>query len=263
MRVARLVTLVAVLALVASAEGAADDPPAPPAGTAPAPSAAPDAAKVLEGLKSKERDARIEAARQAKDLQDDKLVAPLCALLEDEDAAVRQVAIDALGRREAADAKKKAATSLNAHLTKIGKKDGSDTEVILTAQALGRLAQTSSVDPLVSDIGLETSADVVKARLSAVANIPCAEAIDALIQFLAKQGRGQSGPQRQACRDALREATGEDLPADADRWRPWWKEARKTFDFAAAAHRREEEQAKKDEKQARKNKKDDGGGKKK
>jgi hypothetical protein len=58
------------------------------------------------------------------------------------------------------------------------------------------------------------------------------------------------------------DATGEKLGNDPDAWRAWWKDAKKTFDFAAAAQRRAAEKEGKDggekRRSGKKDKKDDG-----
>jgi hypothetical protein len=253
----RLRALFAVVVLLVLAVGAFADGDAAP--TAPSP---PDPAKLVEAMKSKERSARLAAAEQARNVQDDKLLAPLVTLLDDEDLTVRRSAIEALGARTSAEARKKAAAALGSHLAKSAKKPELEIEVIAAAHAVGVLAQPSSLEALLADIGVDTSPDVVRARLSAVANLPCAEAVDALIQVLAKQGRGRGGPQGQACRQALKDATGEDFGNEADRWRAWWRDARKTFDFEAAARRRADDQAKREAGEKRRKDKKDGDGKK-
>ncbi len=232
-----------------------------------APTAPLEPMRIVEALKSKDKAARLAAAQQAKDVQDDKLVAPLAALLGDEDMAARHAAIEALGARASADSQKKAASALAAHLPKVAKKPECEAELIAAAQALGVLAQPASIDALMADIEMGTPSGVVRSRLTAVANVASPEAIDALIQFLAKQGRGQNGQQRDACRDALRDATGENFGNDPDGWRAWWKDAKKSFDFDAAARRRAAARQKQaDDEQRRKDRKakkeGDGGGKK-
>ena len=229
-----------VLALVAALTappGAFADDPASPAKPAPPP---PDPAKVLELLKSKDRNQRLAAAKDAASLQDDGLVAPLVGLLADPDPEVRRAGIAALGARESADSARKAANGMQAHLRKIGRKEGSEaeSEVIATADALGALAQPSSVEVLLSDIVVETAPDVVRARLMAVANVPAAEAIDGLIAFLGKRGRGANDLHGHHCIQALKWATGESRGVEVDVWRSWWKDAKKEFDFKAAAERR-------------------------
>ena len=256
----------AFAALVLCAVAAFADGPAP---------AAPDAAKLAESLKAKDAVDRLAAAQQAKDVQDEKLLAPLLALLDDANAEVRRAAIDALGRRVPVEAQKKASAALAAHLSKVTKRPEAQLEQLTTVNALGALAQPAALDALMSGIDIDTPGDLVGARLSAVANIPTADAIESLIQFLAKQGRGKNGPQRDACRQALREATGENLGGDPDAWRAWWRDAKKTFDFDAAARRRAAEREKKEDagrrradKKGKKDgegdgsngKKDDGGG---
>jgi HEAT repeat protein len=252
----RLASAALALCLLASAAIAGDPPAAAP----------PEPAKLAESLKSKEKADRLAAARDAKDVQDEKLTAPLAALLDDDEAAIRHAAIEALGRRTAADAQKKAASALASHVTKVAKRADAEVELIAAVQALGVLAQPSSLDALTSDIEIDTPLEVVRARLTAVANLPSPEAIDALIQFLAKQGRGKNGAQREACRAALRDATGQNLGNDPDAWRAWWKDAKKDFDFAAAAERRAAEREAKDEKDRKKRErqeKRDGGGERK
>ena len=72
---------------------------------------------------------------------------------------------------------------------------------------------------------------------------------------------GFRAPLRQALAYALRVDMGD---ADPDRWRAWWRENEKTFDFAAAAAARAEERQAAADKEKKKGKRDDGkGGKKK
>src|SRR5258708_7077986 len=101
----------ALAVVLAAPMALADDAPAPP----PAVPTAADPAKIVEALKGKDKSARAEAVKQAKDVQDDKLIAPLAALLDDEDAAVRQDVIAALAARQPVDARKKAAAALAVH----------------------------------------------------------------------------------------------------------------------------------------------------
>ena len=259
----RAVVTFAALALCAVTAIGDDKAPPPPVAT-----------QLADAMKAKDAADRLTAARQAKDVQDEKLLAPLAALLEDSDAEVRRAAIDALAHRTPAEAQKKASAALAAHLPRVSKRIETQLEQVETAEALGALAQPAALDALMSGIDTDASPDVVRARLLAAANIPTAEAIESLIQFLAKQGRGQNGPQREACRQALRDATGENLGNDPDTWRAWWRDAKKTFDFDAAVRRRAAEKQKKDdaakrraEKKAKKDgegdgesgKKDDGG----
>ncbi len=243
----RLLGLVAALSL--STVALAEDP-VPPAKPEP-PKAEP--ATVLGLLKSKEPSDRLAGARDARSAQDDSLVAPLIALLGDPDSETRRAAIDALGARESSGSVKRAAASLASHLGRLGKKAEAEVEaeIIATANALGTLAQPSSVDVLLSDIAVETAPDVVKARLLAVANIPTAEAIEGLIAFLARRGRGANDLQGHHARAALKWATGESRGVDPDVWRSWWKDAKKEFDFKAAAERRAKARAEQEEKDRR------------
>ena len=243
----RLLGLVAALSL--STAALAQDP-APPAKPEPA---KPDPAKIAAALKSKEAPDRLAAAKDAKSVQDDSLVAPLAALLGDRDPEVRRAAVEALGARESAESVKRAASSLGAHLGRLGKKTGAEAEAetAATADALGLLAQPSSIEILLSDIAVETAPDVVKARLMAVANIPTAEAVEGLISFYGKRGRGANDLQGHHCLAALKSATGQSRGPDPDIWRAWWRDAKKEFDFKAAAERRAKARAEQTEKERR------------
>ncbi|MFV1959556.1 MAG: hypothetical protein ACC662_09115, partial [Planctomycetota bacterium] len=74
--------------------------------------------------------------------------------------------------------------------------------------------------------------------------------IDRPILF-GSRGRRSSG-YRKITRDALRYATGLNLTTNPDKWRDWWRKAKKDFDFEAAALRREEDRRRAEAKEERK-----------
>ena len=98
-------------------------------------------------------------------------------------------------------------------------------ELLRVIDALRLLQQPASIKPLLDDIDLHMEFDEVEARMYAVANVPHAEAIERLIQFLAKGRRGGSDmkKQRDAAQKALQYATGQRFGHDPDRWRAWWR----------------------------------------
>jgi len=181
---------------------------------------------------------RLAAARAAADLQDGLLTAPLVRLLKDKELPVRRAAVAALAGRVEEKERKEAAAGLAARLAPLGKREEDKEEMLEVVSALHDLAQPSTIKALV-DVTVNDDRDVVRARAMAVANVPCADAIERLIQ-LGSKGRRHLG-WGDLLRDALQYATGVRLKGDADAWREWWRDAQDGFDFQAAAKRRAEE----------------------
>jgi HEAT repeat protein len=240
----RPLSAVALIAVLAVASPAFADDSASTGGvtdTAASDAARVDVSDVVARLKSKEGDQRLVAAGQALEITDDAVTLPLIRLLGDEDFGVRAAAIRALAKRSTTRGKKDAARALAARMPKLAKSEHGEGELIIVVEALGELAQPSSVKPLFANVDDDTGDDVFEARMNAVARIPDASAIEELIQYLARRGRGKWAGRKRAVTNALQSATGQRLGGDPDAWRAWWKENGKTFDFGAAAERRTEE----------------------
>jgi len=242
---------VLVFALVSGPAAFAQDGGAA-AGGAAADTATLDVADVIERLKSKKGDQRLVAATEAANVEDDAVTKPLARLLGDDEFGVRAAAVRALAKRTTDRGKKDAAKALAARMSKLAKAAHGEGEMLLVIEALGELAQPASVKPLLDGITDETSDDVFEARMNAIARIPHASAIEELIRYLARRGRGKWAGRKRAVTNALQQATGQRLGGDPDKWRAWWKENGKTFDFAAAAERRTSES---DERRRREEKK--------
>jgi len=202
-----------------------------------------DVADLVKRLKSKEGDVRLVAATQALEVADDAVTKPLARLLGDDEFGVRAAAIQALATRTTERGRRDAAKALVARMPRLAKAEYGEGELLLVIEALGELAQPSSVKPLFDGITDETSDEILEARMDAVAQIPHASAVEELIRYLARRGRGKWGGRKRAVTSALQAATGQRLGNDPDKWRAWWKENAKTFDFAAAAERRASESA--------------------
>ncbi len=215
-----------------------------------------DVADVVRRLKSRAGDVRLSAANQARDVADDAVTKPLVRLLIDKEFSVRAAAIRALANRSTERGRKDASRALAARLPRLAKAKFGEGELLLAIVALGELRQPNSVKSLLDGITDETSDEVFAARMAAVGGIPHPSAIEELIQFLSRSGRRWGG-RRRVVTSALQAATGQRLGNDPDKWRAWWKENRKTFDFAAAVERRAAEDAERErraEKKAEKKK---------
>lgn len=223
-----VVLLAAALLLPAAAATAQEGRP-------PAKDAPPTVASIVEDLKSDNADTRRAAAEKAAADPSPELTAPLVRALSDGDLQVRIEVITALARRTEDRARRTAAEALVARLSRPAVKDD-PLESARLVEALHDLAQPLSIKPLLEGIREESTLDDVKARLRAVANVPSAEAVEALIRFGASRGRSGRGVWAGALRLALVYALRVDVGgADPDHWRAWWREHEKGFDFAAAA----------------------------
>lgn len=242
MRSVFLATVLSIVLASSSSPASAEDPSAP---------AEDPVAEVLAGLKSDQDPERLAAAERALEIDDDAVTKPLVHLLTDERFEIRSAAARALGARSTEKGRKEAARALCARLPRLAKGDVEAGEARIVVDALHDLAQPSSVKPLLDDVEDSASEELFRARVMAVANVPHADAVDDLIQLLASRGRGRWSGLKRCVVEALRDATGENLGADPDAWRAWWKDARKSFDFDAAARRRTESHEKEQEREER------------
>lgn len=229
-----------------------------------------EVAALVKRLASRDREDRLAAVHDAAAVQAAALVTPLTRLLKAKDPEVRLAAIDALAARTETKAQKKAAPAVVRRLQAIEGKEGHDGEIEKLLEALHDLAQKTTIKPILSGIDLDTSREELNDRLMAIANVPDASAIEALIGF-ASSGRKHGRARRDSTRKALRYATGEDMRGDVEAWRRWWSANKKKFDFVMAAHEREQKRAeaaeKKKKREERRKKKEErkkkGKGKKK
>lgn len=223
----------------------AEDPPA---------AVAMDPGAIVEGLGSDEISARVTAAEAASGTQDAKVEKALLKALDDDVLQVRAAVIEALAARAGASSKKTAAKALARRMAKLRKSDENLSEELLVIDALRKLAQKDTIDALVDDVGIDTPSEIAEARMMAVANVPDAKAIEALIGVLQKGRRRGRGNHPEYASRALQSATGERFGRDPDKWREWWKGAEDGFDFVAASKRRadqEDRQAEREERRAR------------
>ncbi len=223
-------------------------------------SAKEQAAELLAAFKDKDPSVKVRAIEAAEALQHASLVTPLVKLLGDKELGVRLAAIDALAKRSDQADRKKAGAGMAARLKRLSKGKADNEELLAVIKATGELGQVSGIKPLLDPIKLDMEMAEVNARISAAADIPHADTVEALIDFLALGRRGGRGSHRNAAHKALVTLTGANpkdhrsAGKDADRWRAWWKDNKKTFDFEALQQARQEAAAQKAEKAERKKK---------
>jgi hypothetical protein len=203
--------------------------------------------EVLKDLKGKDREARLAALDEARELQDKAISSQLLKMSKDRDLEVRLAAVDALRDRSAKADRLRAAQTLAGRLAALAGKVEHEEEYRLTISVLHDLAQPVAIRALL-DLDVEEDPETARERLMAVANVPHADAIEGLIAFAAKGRKRGRNQQRQLAFQALRYATGQKFPADPDAWRSWWNEVKRDYDFTLAAARREELREKEREK---------------
>ena len=106
-------------------------------------------AKALAGrLKGGAPEDRAAAALEAVENPHPVLLSPLLRLLSDPEQGVREAATKALAARQGKD-RKKAAAGLNPRLARLSRRPQHQDELLVVIAALDRLAQVSSVKPLI------------------------------------------------------------------------------------------------------------------
>lgn len=203
------------------------------------------ATALVERLRSKDADERKQALEEAAKNQHPLVTGALGRMLGEIDDAARPALLAALTARADAPGRKAAAAAIAARLDRIQKSDDDYAERQKLVAALHDLAQPASLKALAAELGTDVTADELAARLHAIANLPCREAIEEIIKFRAG-GRRRTGPDDQGnrgrlARDAFRYAVGVDVGQDPDEMRAWWKDHEKGFDFDEAAARRARE----------------------
>ncbi|MEX1024529.1 MAG: hypothetical protein WD226_05575 [Planctomycetota bacterium] len=152
--------------------------------------------------------------------------------LKDKSLEVQDASIDALRWMEHPDA----LSALLKHWkkNKALRKDVERAPSVL--KAIGQHADASSLDVLTDNVFENPTHKVVQARLLALGRIRDVEAIDTLMDLMAKRGGGRGGRGGNGgafmndFRMALTVLTGRDLGRDANAWRKWWSDNEKGFE---------------------------------
>lgn len=220
-----------------------------------------EAQALVARLESKELEVVQAALTEAQGQQHPLVTAALVKRLADERFTVREAAMAALAARDTPEGKKQAAQGLAARLPRLAGPDDRH-ELLQALQVLRTLAQVVSLKAIADPISVKTEQEELRARLMAIANVPDAKAIELLIDLRAKAGNRAANEENRGAwlvRQALKAAIGQDLGADTDAWRAWWKDHAATFDFAAAAERRTADDARKADREAKKEEREKGG----
>ncbi len=205
------------------------------------------ATSLVERLRSKDVDERRKAIDEAAKNQHPLVTGALGRLLGEVDDAQRPALLAALVARSDDAGRKSAANAIASRLERIQKSDDDYSERQKLIASLHDLAEPSTMKALAAELGNDVTTDEVSARLRAIANLPCKEAVEEIIKFRSG-GRRRSGPgepvnRGRIARDAFAYAVGVDVGEDPDQMRKWWKEHEKDFDFKEAAARRAREGA--------------------
>jgi hypothetical protein len=127
--------------------------------------------EVLKDLKGKDREARLAALDEARELQDKAISSQLLKMSKDRDLEVRLAAVDALRDRSAKADRLRAAQTLAGRLAALAGKVEHEEEYRLTISVLHDLAQPVAIRALL-DLDVEEDPETARERLMAVANVP-------------------------------------------------------------------------------------------
>ena len=175
---------------------------------------------------------RIRAIQKNMDVVDGAVIERIAKGLRDKDAAVKETAIDALGRMQHPDSVK----ALSA-LYQSGKRELANDEVVfpLLLKSLGRLGDPSSV-AILSDSPFSSKIFAsIQARLYGLGNIRTNESVDALIGFMKLGSERQFQALMPEWRVSLVHLTGADNGESIQLWEKWWREKKKDFKVAPRA----------------------------
>jgi len=170
---------------------------------------------------------RIQAIQKNTSVVDGAVIDRIVKGLRDKDVAVKQTAIDALGRMQHPDSVKALSSYYQAE-----KRTLTSDEVIfpLLLKSIGRLGDPSSV-AILSDSPFSSKIfPSIQARLYGLGNIRTNESVDELIGFM-KLGAERDFQQLMSeWRVALVRLTGEDHGGESIQlWQKWWRENKKDF----------------------------------
>lgn len=137
--------------------------------------------------------------------------------------------IEALGHLQHPDALEALHKFLKRNAKRLRGREGAP-EFAPLLMAIGRHANEASIEPLVDDIFLEPTREVVRARLMSLGNIRSPRSVEALCDLMRKVDRRKVQPYANDLRLALVVLTGVDRGTDLDRWVQWWNENKKSLE---------------------------------
>ncbi len=136
-------------------------------------------------LKDRDPVVRARAATDAAEVQAAAVTKGILKLVKDSDWQVREAAIEALRTRAAEEDRRLAAKALAARLPALSAKNSDGDEYLQVIDVLHDLARPAAVGALL-DFKLSEPQESAAARLMAVGNTPCKEAVEGLISFISK-----------------------------------------------------------------------------
>ena len=183
-------------------------------------------AALKTALKAKEPATRIAGLDQAATVVHKDVIAGIGKALHDSTPAVRQHALDLLGKLDHEAALK----TLHDFARKGRRKLEDDTEqYALLLKSIARHGSAQSLDYLTDRFWETRDRELVRARILSIANVRDKQAVEALFEAMGKGNRRQLAAHMGEFRLALNVLLAVDQGASQDRWRSWWNTNKKTF----------------------------------
>ena len=185
--------------------------------------------KALE--KGASADGAVSALQAALEVVDARVIAVIDSKgLRHEDRAVRDAAVEVLGRMQHPDALKALHEAL--------KRDKKELETAppryaTFLRAIARHGQESSIPYLVEDVFVSSDKTLVTARILGLGHIRSPKSVDELIQMMRSSKKSWQGAQMPDFRLALAILTGEDKGTDRQLWINWYGDHKVKLEVAA------------------------------
>lgn len=194
-----------------------------------------------KGLASKEPSERIAALEAASAVVHDDVVDAIARAVKDSTTAVRDYAVDLLGKLPS----ERALDVLHGIAKKDRRTLRDDHDLyVLVLKAIARHGNPKSIRLLASDVFDVENHLVVRARVYGLANIRDRRSVEALFDMLTKSDRRKFTPHMEEVRLAFNILLAVDKGANQDRWQAWWNDHKKTFEIAAEMPKLPEESLK-------------------
>jgi hypothetical protein len=175
---------------------------------------------------------RIQAIQKNTDVVDAGVIERIAKGLKDKDVAVKQAAIEALGRMRHPDSVKALTAFYQADKKAL---TADEATFPLLLKALGRLGDPSSVAILSDSPFSSKNFPSIQARLYGLGNIRTIESVDALVGFMKLGSERDFQALMGEWRVALVHLTGADNGDSIQLWQKWWREKKKDFKLAQQA----------------------------
>ena len=175
-------------------------------------------------------DGAVSALQAAREVVDARVIAVIDAKgLRHEDRAVRDAAIDVLGRMQHPDALEALHKSLERDKKELETEPPRHAAYL---RAIARHGQEKSIPYLIDDVYQSSDKTLITARILGLAHIRSPKSVDEIMQLMRSSRKSWQGGQMPDFRLALAVLTGEDKGTDRQLWINWYGDHKVKMEIA-------------------------------